>query len=175
MPTTSIAAPAVGEFAPYYGTYINLIPEGTVLETMDRQHDTTLALLRGIRDEQAEFRYAPGKWTVKEVVGHVVDFERIFAYRALRIARGDRTPIPGADENEYVRGANFGARTLFDLAAEFHHLRQANLLLFRSFDEAALHRRGIANGLEISVRALAYIIAGHERHHMTILREKYLA
>lgn len=174
MPTLAIARPAVNEYAPYYGKYIDLIPQGGVLETLDRQHDTTMALLRSVKEERGAYRYAPGKWSIKEVVGHVVDFERIFAYRALRIGRGDKTPIPGAEQDDYVLAANFDRRSMFDLAAEFHHLRQATMLLFRSLDEEALSRTGVASGLDISVRALAYIIAGHERHHMEILRAKYL-
>lgn len=176
MPATlSIPRPTATEYAPYYGRYIDLVPETGVLETLDRQHDTTMALLRGIRDDRGSFRYSPGKWSIKEVVGHVVDFERIFSYRALRIARGDKTPIPGAEQDDYVRVGQFDRRSMLDLASEFHHLRQATLLLFRSLDEEALSRVGNASNLDISVRALAYIMAGHERHHMEILRTRYLA
>ena len=173
MPLT-IPKPGVNEYAPYYGRYIELIPEGGVLETLDRQHDTTMSLLRGISDERGLHRYAPGKWSIKEVVGHVVDFERIFSYRALRFARADQTPLPGAEQDDYVKAADFDRRRMMELASEFHHLRQATLLLFRSLDEEALSRRGTASGVEISVRALAYLIAGHERHHTEILKTKYL-
>lgn len=175
MPTLTIARPAVNEYAPYYGRYIDLIPDGSILETLDRQHDTTMSLLRGVKEDRAAYRYAPGKWSLKEVVGHVVDFERIFSYRALRFARADQTPIPGAEQDDYVKWGNFDRRSMFDLAAEFHHLRQATLLLFRGMDDEMLSRRGTANGVEISVRALAFVMAGHERHHMEILRSKYLA
>ena len=174
MPTLTIAKPNVNEFDPYYGRYIDLIPDGSVLEMFDRQHDTTMSLLRGIKEDRGTHRYAPGKWSIKEVVGHVMDFERIFAYRALRFARADRTPIPGAEQDDYVASANFDRRSLFDIASEFHHLRQATLLMFRGFDEDALGRIGTANGVEISVRALAYVMAGHERHHMDIIKSTYL-
>jgi len=118
-------------------------------------------------------RYAPGKWSVKEVVGHVTDAERVFGYRALRIARADTTPMPGFDENAWVPAANFDRRSMPELVAGYQAVRAATVALFSSFDEEALTRRGTANDQEVSVRALAHIMAGHELHHMTILRERY--
>ena len=162
------------EYAPYYETYIKLVPEGDILDTLTRQRDATLQLLAGISGERASHRYAPGKWSIKEVVGHLIDTERIFAYRALRFARNDGAALSGFEQDDYVRYANFGDRALGDLAAEFQHVRSANLLFFGGLDGKMMRRRGVANGVEFSVRSIAYILAGHERHHTTIIREWYL-
>ena len=166
--------PASTEYAPYYDRYIARVPEGDVTATLEAQLAETLALLRTIPEERGTHRYGPDKWSIKEVVGHLADSERIFAYRALRVARGDATPLPGFDENAYVRGARFDAIPLADLAAELEAVRRATLALLRGLDDEALGRRGVANDQEITPRALAYIIAGHERHHVGILRERYL-
>jgi hypothetical protein len=133
----------------------------------------TARILRAVRPEKADFAYAPGKWSVKEVIGHMGDVERVMAYRALRFARNDATPLPGFDENTYVPAAIFGRRNIDDLVDELEVIREATTQLLRHLDEAALARRGVANGAEVSVRALAYIIAGHERHHLRVLRERY--
>lgn len=170
----SATAPAPSEYAPYYQKYVSLVPAGDVVETLRRQSADTLALLGAISEERAGTRYEPGKWSVKELVGHLLDSERVFTYRALRFARGDRTPLPGFDQDPYVRAGNFDARTLADLAAEFEQVRAATVSLLRSLDEEAWGRRGTANDNEVSVRALAYIVAGHEAHHVNILRTKYL-
>ena len=162
------------EYLPYYEKYVALVPAGGLLATLSRQLEETLALLGGVDETRAAHRYAPDKWSVKGVVGHVIDSERIFAYRALRFARGDQTPLPGYDQDDYGRAANFDARTLADIAAEFASVRAATIALFRSFDDAAWQRRGTANNAEVSVRALAHIIAGHELHHMQVLRTRYL-
>lgn len=175
MPDLPIQPPLPDEYAPFYGIYIGLLPEGDILQTLESQADSTRSLLSGIVEAQAEYRYAPGKWSIKEVVGHLCDTERIMAYRALRIARGDRTPLRGYDENEYVAQANFGARMLEDLIAEFQTVRGATLQLLRTLPEDAWTRRGIANDVEVSVRALAYIIAGHALHHTQVLRTRYLS
>lgn len=174
MSATAPARPAPDEYAPYYEKYTALVPEGDVVETLGRQLDETLALLAQIPETQADSRYAPGKWSVKELVGHLIDAERIFAYRALRIARGDQTPLPGFEQDDYIETANFGARTLAELAEEFDIVRRSTLRLFVYLDDAAWLRRGTASDAEVSVRALAYMIAGHETHHMNILRERYL-
>ncbi len=133
-----------------------------------------MAILSSLGERQGNYRYAPDKWSVKEVLGHVIDTERIFAYRALRIARNDKTPIEGFEQDDYVRAALSGNRTLAGLIEEFSAVRHAGLLLFRSFDPEAWVRKGIASQKEISVRALVYVIAGHELHHRKILQEKYL-
>ena len=166
--------PAADEYAPYYGKYISLVNGPDPIAALDEQFPATLALLAGLSDAQAEQRYAPGKWSIKEVVGHIMDTERVFAYRALRIGRGDRTPLAGFEQDDYVSNAGFDRRRIADLAAEFADVRRATLALLRGLDQAAWTRRGIANNKEVSVRALAYIIAGHERHHVGILQTRYL-
>jgi hypothetical protein len=172
--TSPAARPSAEEYAPYYEKYVSLVPAGDVVETLERQGAETLALLRGLSEEQAASRYEPGKWSVKEVVGHIIDGERIFAYRALRFARGDRTPLPGFEQDDYVSGGDFDARTLSDLTDEFGHVRRATLALLRPLGEAEWRRTGTASDNEVSVRALAHIIAGHELHHLNVLRARYL-
>jgi hypothetical protein len=140
---------------------------------LERQLGETLALLRGFAEERAGAGYEPGKWSVKEVVGHMIDGERVFAYRALCFARGDRTPLPGFEQDDYVAGGNFNARTLADLIDELEAVRRATLSLLRGLDADAWRRAGTASDNEVSVRALAHIIAGHELHHVRVLREKY--
>ena len=166
--------PSSGEYAPYYEKYVSLVPVGDVVETLERQVAETLALLRELTEEQGASRYAPGKWSVKEVIGHLIDAERVFAYRALRFARGDRTPLPGFEQDDYVTAGNFDARPLADLADEFEHVRRSTVALLRPLGEVEWGRSGTASDKEVSVRAIAYIIAGHELHHMRILRERYL-
>ena len=174
MSATAPARPEKNEYAPYYDRYVLLVPDGEVVETLERQSEDTLALLRGVGEERAAHRYEEDKWSIKQVVGHLVDTERIFAYRALAIARGEQKPLPGMDQNEYMAGANFDARTLADLAEEFKHVRRANVLMLRGLPVEAWSRRGVASDNEVTVRALAYIIAGHEAHHVQILRTRYL-
>jgi hypothetical protein len=174
MSAAAPAKPQTNEYAPYYEKYVSLVPEGDVVETLERQLDDTLALLRGVTEERARYRYGPGKWSVKEVVGHVIDTERVFSYRALAIARGERQPLPGMDQDEYMAGANFDELTLAGLLEQFEHLRRSNVLMLRGLSEEAWSRRGTASDNEVTVRALAYIIAGHEAHHVRILRERYL-
>ena len=173
---SSLAAiqPQTNEYAPYYQKYIALVPEGDIVATLSRQLDDTLAFLRGLTEAQGNSRYAPGKWSIKELVGHIIDGERVFAHRALRFARNDQTPLPGFEQDDYVRAGNFDNRRLSDLADEFEQVRRATLSLLRSFDDEAWLRRGAANDTEVSVRALVYIIAGHETHHKQILQERYL-
>ncbi|MGH9935960.1 MAG: DinB family protein [Blastocatellia bacterium] len=162
------------EYAPYFEKYVSLVPEGEIVVTLGKQIENTLSLLGGLSETQGDLRYAPGKWSVKEVIGHLIDTERIFAYRAMRFARNDATPLPGFDENGYVANAGFGSRSLADLAEEFEHVRKSNIHLFKHLDGDSCLRRGAANDHEISARALAYIIAGHELHHVGILRSRYL-
>jgi uncharacterized damage-inducible protein DinB len=166
--------PDATEYAPYYEKYVSLVPEGDVIATLGRQLEETVSTLRGLTEAQGDSRYAPDKWSIKELVGHVIDGERIFAYRALRFARNDQTPLPGFEQDDYVRAGNFGNRRLSDLADEFEQVRRATLSLLRSLDDEAWLRRGIASEAEVSVRALAYLLAGHETHHMQILRTRYL-
>ena len=165
--------PAPGDYAPYAEQYILLVAGDDILYTLDAQHKQTATLFSGRSERDGNFRYAPGKWSLKEVVGHVADAERIFAYRAMRIARGDQTPLAGFEQDDYVRAARFGARKLADIVGEYADVRQASLALFRSLDEEAWLRRGVANGNPVTVLALAYLIAGHELHHRKILDERY--
>jgi DinB superfamily len=167
--------PEAGEYAPYYETYISLVPGSDIVGALEAQRLQMLQLFAARSEREGNFRYAPDKWTVKEVLGHVTDSERIFAYRALRIARGDQTPLSGFEQDDYVRAAGFGERTLADLAEEFAHVRGATAALFRSMGKDSWLRRGVANKSEVSVRALAFIIAGHELHHRRILDERYFA
>jgi len=172
-PMVDVARPEPGEYAPYYERYVSLVEGEHILTTLDEQRRQTMLLLSGRSDADGNFRYAPDKWNAKEVIGHLNDTERIFAYRALRIARGDQTPIEGYEQDDYVRNGPFAHRPLSDLIEEYIAVRRATLSLFRNLDEAAWLRRGIANKNEVSVRALAYIIAGHELHHRRVLEEKY--
>ncbi|HJQ32024.1 MAG TPA: DinB family protein [Pyrinomonadaceae bacterium] len=174
MSAPAPAKPESNEYASYYEKYVSLVPEGGVVETLERQGAETLALLRGLTEEQGARRYEEGKWSVKQVFGHVVDTERIFAYRALAIARGEQQPLPGMDQEDYMAGVDFDARTLASLADEFEAVRRSTVLLLRSLTPEAWARRGTASGYEVTVRALAYILAGHEAHHVRILRERYL-
>ena len=173
MSTSLRARPHPSEYAPFYAGYISSVPEGDVVTLLREGGREIVNAVAGLSEHRAGFRYAEGKWTVREVVGHLIDAERIFTYRALRIGRGDPTPLPGFDENEYVRGAHSDERTIGSLAQEFSAVRESTVLLFDSLPADAWARRGISNGNEISVRALAYIAAGHSRHHLRILRERY--
>jgi uncharacterized damage-inducible protein DinB len=165
--------PGEDEYAPFHATYVAAVPAGDILAILESSITETLALFREFGEERGDHRYAPEKWSVKEVAGHLIDAERVFAYRLLRFARGDRTPLSGFDHDEYVRVAHSGRRTVADLSEEFRALRAANLCLFRSLDEEELLRRGTSSGKEVSVRALLCILAGHEIHHRDVLKERY--
>ena len=165
--------PAPGDYAPYAEQYIVLVTGDDVLDALKTQLKQTTMFFSGRSERDGNFRYAPDKWSVKEVLGHVADTERIFAYRALRIARGDQTPLSGFEQDDYVRGARFGARPLADVVEEYSDVRQASLALFGSLDDGAWLRRGVANGNPVTVLALAYLMAGHELHHRKILEERY--
>jgi len=166
--------PASDEHSPYYGGYIDQVPEGDILSHLAGQIERTTRLLQGLSEEQAAFRPTPTDWSVKEVVCHISDSERIFAYRALRIARADPTPLAGFDQEPYVVAAEADARPIADLLAEFASVRDSTLWLFRSLPAVAWLRRGVASDAPVSVRALAYIIAGHENHHVRSLLTEYL-
>jgi hypothetical protein len=174
MPATIvIPRPAADEHIEYFGRYIAKAPGDDALEALRMTGESLLGLLKGVSESQALHRYAPDKWSVKEVVNHVTDGERVFSYRALWFARADRTPLPGFEENEWAPVARSDRRPLPEIAEEFRVVRAASVALFRSLDGDAILRRGEANQCHISVRALAWIIAGHSRHHETILRERY--
>jgi uncharacterized damage-inducible protein DinB len=173
QPTLVIDRPQAGEYAPYYERYISLIVENDILATLDRQRREMVLLLSGLNEEQGNFRYAPEKWSAKQVLGHVCDTERIFAYRALRIARGDVTPMEGFEQDDYVKNGPFARHAIAEVIEDYIAVRRATISLLRSLEEAAWSRRGIANKNEVTVRAIAYTIAGHEVHHRRILEEKY--
>ncbi len=165
--------PEATEYADYYANYISKVPGSDVLNVLESQRLQMLQLFAGRSERDGSFRYAPGKWTVKEVLGHITDTERIFSYRALRIARGDQTPLPGFEQDDYVRSGAFGDRTLAGLAEEFGAVRTASVSLLRSCNEEAWSRRGVASQKEVTVRALGFMIAGHQIHHRIILEERY--
>lgn len=175
MPGHYTDRPDTSEHSPYYSRYIDRVPPGDIIGQLARQQDDTFRLLANLGADKAEYRYAPGKWSIKEVIGHVADAERIFAYRALRIGRGDATPLASFDENTYVPTGEFGARSLGDLLDELKTVRAATTALYRGFPASAMTRIGTASNAPCSVRALAWIIAGHELHHVNLLRERYLA
>jgi len=166
--------PESSEYPPYTEAYVSLVPDGEIVATLSKQLEETLALINSIPEARGTFRYAEGKWSIKEVLGHVIDGERVLAYRALRFARGDKTPLSGYEQDDFVKGASFDKRTLSDLANEYEYVRRATIALFASLDESAWSLRGTANGNEMSVRGLAFITAGHERHHIEILQARYL-
>jgi uncharacterized damage-inducible protein DinB len=165
--------PAPTDYSSAYDAYIALVTEDDVLSAIEQQSSVTQKLLSGLDETRAAFRYETGKWSVKEVVGHMVDAERIMGWRALAIARGEMQPLPGFEEDDYVRNANFDAWRLGDLAEAYALGRRANIVFFRNLPEEAWDRRGTANGVPVTVRALAWIIVGHERHHLNTLRERY--
>lgn len=165
--------PGAQEHAPYYGRYISKAPNGDVTETLERRGEDLVELLRSVPPDRETFSYAAGKWSVREVVGHIIDCERIFGYRALHIARRDPAPLPDMDEKLWAAGSNAAGRDLSDLTHELASVRRATVSLFRGFGPEAWERHGVASGREISVRALAWIAAGHAEHHHAILLDRY--
>jgi uncharacterized damage-inducible protein DinB len=172
-PSLSIARPEPGEYAPYYERYISLISGTDIVSTLEAQCRQMLILLCGREEADGDLRYAPDKWSAKEVLGHVCDTERIFAYRMLRISRADKTPIEGFEQDDYVRNGPFAKIAFAEVIEDYIAVRRATVTLVRNLDEQAWSRRGIANKNEVSVRAIAYLTAGHELHHRRILEEKY--
>lgn len=166
--------PKPGDYAPYYENYISLVEGDDILKILNDQSKETQDLLNSFSEHKGNYRYADGKWTTKEVVGHLLDTDRVFAYRALCIARGEKKSLPGFEQNDYVSEGNFNRRDLFELNYEFRLLRESNLLLFRSFTSEMFNRRGFANETSVTVLAILYMIAGHEKHHMNVLRKKYM-
>jgi len=173
MTTTMTRRPKAEEHDPYYTKYVVRVPDGDIATVLGEQMQETIALLRAVGPDREDFAYAPGKWTIKEVVGHICDTERVMGLRALWFARNDPASLPGFDENSWVPNGNFGARTLADLIEELEAVRAVTVNFAKHLDEATLSRHGTANGQGVSVRALLYIIAGHERHHVALLRERY--
>ena len=165
--------PRTGDNNPYYDRYISLIGDDDIIEVLEEQRKTSEKFLKTFTEKQGNYSYADGKWTMKEVLGHVIDTEKIMAYRALAFARGEKQSLPGFEQDDYVAESNFNNRSLADLINEFLTVRESNIILFKSFDEEILNRRGTASESEVTVLALIYIIAGHEKHHIKFLRERY--
>jgi len=165
--------PDASEYAEHYRKYIAKVPGTDILGILESERLHMSQLFAGRSERDGNFRYAPGKWTIKEVLGHITDTERIFAYRALRIARCDQTPLASFEQDDFVKNGGFAGRKLADLAQEFDIVRGASILLFRSFNDAAWSRRGVASQKEVTVRALGFITAGHQIHHRLILEEQY--
>jgi len=166
--------PDQSDYAPYYDNYIKLVEGEDILKILNDQSKITQDVLNSFSEHKGNYRYADGKWTVKEVVGHLLDTERVFAYRALCIARAEKKSLPGFEQDDYVKEGNFNRRELFELNYEFRLLRESNLLLFRSFAPEMLWKRGFASEASVTVLAILFIIAGHEKHHIKVLREKYM-
>jgi hypothetical protein len=165
--------PGADEFAPFYAGYVSLVPETDVLPVLAGQAAELARLAAAVPAERETWSYQPGKWSLRQLFGHVTDAERLFGFRAFCISRGERASLPGFDENEYVAAAGYDRRPLADLAREFSMVREGNLAMLRALDAEAWERSGTANGTRVSVRALAWILAGHVRHHQRVLRERY--
>jgi uncharacterized damage-inducible protein DinB len=174
MTADALGRPDVGEYNEYYARYIALVPEGDIVQTLAREMEDTQALLASVPAGREEFRYAPGKWSLREVVGHLVDTERLFAFRALWFARGAGGELAGMDQEAWARASTAGSRPLAELAEEWRTLRRANVLMFGAFTPEDGGRRGVASGHEVTVRALAWMIAGHELYHRGLIRRDYL-
>jgi hypothetical protein len=166
--------PQPSEYEAYYGTYIGRVPEGNVLELLERGIAESRDLLGGIPPTWETYRYEPGKWSVREVVAHVIDAERVFGYRALSIARADPAPLPSMDQDLWAANAHAANRPLASLLDELEHLRRSHVAMFAGFDAEVWGRRGVASGFEFTVRTFPYILAGHEIHHRRVLEERYL-
>lgn len=165
--------PTASDFAAEHAGYVSLVPEDDVVSAIEKQSSETQRLLSSLDDARGDYRYAEGKWSVKQVIGHLIDAEQIVRYRALAVARGETAPLPGFDEELYVRNANFDDWTVGDLAELYAVTRRATIVFFRNLAKEAWDRRGIANDRPISVRGMAFVIVGHERHHLAVLRERY--
>jgi len=166
--------PNRNEYADYYHTYVGKVPDGDIVERLEAQCSEMESLAASIGEEKGNYRYAEGKWSIKEVIGHVNDVDRVFGYRMVAFARGDSTPIPGMEQDDWVREANFDARALADLAAEFVAIRRGLVALCRSLDDEALMRTGTASGVEFTARAVPWVLAGHVLHHLAVIRDRYL-
>ncbi|MBZ0284342.1 MAG: DinB family protein [Anaerolineae bacterium] len=169
-----IPRPEASEYAPFYNGYVQCVPEGSdIFDLLSQQPDELNTLLQLVNEEQANHHPAPGEWSIKEVIGHIADTERVFAYRAVRIARGDTTPLSGFDQDAFVKGTDFNSRTLKDLLAEFSLQRQANVLCLKPLTGAEIARQGTASNAAVTVRAILYILAGHVIHHIESLKTSY--
>ena len=166
--------PAKGDYGEYYQKYIDLVKGDDIFRILVEQNMDSQNVLNSFSESKGNYKYAEGKWTVKEVIGHMMDVERIFAYRALCIARGETNPLPGMDQDMYVSNGSFNKRQLFDLNYEYRLLRESNILLFGGFDKSVLQKKGTASGYEVTVLALMFMTVGHEKHHLNVLMERYI-
>jgi len=175
MSNLILGRPDTSEYPPYAAVYVNLVVGDQILPILAAQLEQSTALLKSVDDRRAsEFAYAPGKWTIKQILGHIIDTERIFGYRALCVARNDVTPLPGFEQDDYVAAGSFNERALNGLIDEYRAVRQSTIALFQNLPQQAWLRQGLANKYNVTVRGLAFLAAGHELHHVKILREKYL-
>jgi uncharacterized damage-inducible protein DinB len=164
----------VNEYAKFYSGYIQALENVQLIEELEISIHDFIKFVQNISMDKFDFRYAEGKWTIKDIIQHLIDAERVFSYRALRISRNDKTPLPGFEENDYVDNANANDRSIQDLLAEFSAVRQSTLFLFKSFSQEQLGRMGTASNADVSVRAIGFIIIGHQKHHQKIFKERYL-
>ncbi len=171
---TTITKPKPGTYPEYFKTYLQLVPDGNILEELSASYIDTMELVTSLDPETLFYRYAPGKWTILEILQHIMDAERIFGYRALCIARGEQKELPGFEENEYAAQSLATLRNINDMVREFSILRASTIELFKSFSPEILERTGTANGKLVSVKALLFITLGHEMHHRTIIEQRYL-
>ncbi|MFV1884579.1 MAG: DinB family protein [Balneola sp.] len=162
------------EYAHFYATYVEQIEKTNIINTLNNQMHEVFTLINSVPGDKAYFKYAPDKWTLKEILGHMIETERVFSYRAFAISRGDTQPLPGMDQNEYMKGNNYNKRSLANLCNEYLAVRVSTIHLLSSMTKEMIGRKGIASGVEVTVRALAFIIAGHDKHHFEIIKEKYL-
>jgi uncharacterized damage-inducible protein DinB len=166
--------PTESEYPNYYQPYVKLVPDGELVQILQENLLAVVKLFKGISEEEALHRYAPGKWSVKEVLGHIIDTERIMSYRLMRVARGDQTPLAGFNETDYVQAAQTNSLSMEAILEDFKATRNASITLIQNTPAEAWTNKGNANGMEITTRAIAYIIAGHEMHHRKIVEERYL-
>lgn len=162
------------EYSEFVATYIKALDDVHLVEELEISLHDFIKFVQNIPMDKFDYRYEEGKWTIKDIIQHIIDTERIFGYRALRISRNDKTPLPGFDENEYVENTNANNRGLQELLTEFSAVRHSNLLLFKSFSEEQLARMGIASNHPISVRAIGFMMIGHQKHHQNVFQERYL-
>jgi hypothetical protein len=166
--------PTPAEYAPYYGKYISLVPDGAIVDILERQFARTLPFYQTLTADQAALRYAPGKWSIKQVIAHVTDAERVFAYRAFAFSRSESKPLPGFEQNDYVNAVDFDAKPWAAIVEEFAVVRAASVALFKGMTPEMLLRKGNASGHDVSVRACGFMVAGHEEHHVRAIRQQYL-
>lgn len=169
----TVQRPKIDEYGEFYRDYVKKVGTGDIFYILSDQMDETLSLIKNLTPEHALFSYADDKWTVKEVLGHMIDSERVFAYRGMSFARGEQQDLPGFEQDDYVASAQFNERSLESMKEEYVALRKATLALFGSLSKATMMQRGKANGYSFTVRSILYIIAGHERHHLDVLKDKY--